>query len=469
MIDTTISISKFFLDIILAIRDARNKSKDQKRAEKDQQAQEELRRLEVDRQYVLRREKLALQQSRIEEEKELQKWLASYNRQTLLFAASALNHHFEEERELQRQLATYNRQSLLQVAEEQRHTVLALAEANKIFDNWPLLLLPKQLLGRYQSDRIMPLKIFLVPPEVDFDRFQHSNSSISPIKEVYLATGLKQFLDTYYPLESLIRPTELLDGAWDSKRYHGGASIKALHSMLKSEAVLILEMGIQGDNIDLRVGYWGYGQEKYWYRTVGSGFPFRFLLNEDIQTMSDVLVKVLCFVTSWFTDAHHLMYAERPEEVPPLLPGLLPILMNDDLTRQALQPLIQDFILNYQAVFDSLKHEQPHLIPGLALHLAESLSQLSDKSFTKKYLDYSMQTWLYIRGMPMVGEKELFNLVLATLDTHSQEYIEMLERCLISLGDSESEKKLKMVDDHLRDCLFKGKIPDRYGDTLYGR
>ncbi len=468
MIDASISIARFFFDVVQAIRDARNKSKDRKLTEKDLQAQEELRRLEVKRQSVLHREKLALQQWRVEEEGELQKWLASYNRQTLLFAATALNHHFEKERELQTQLAAYNRQTLLQVAEEHRHTVLALAEANKIFDNWPLLILPTQILGRYQSDKKMPLKIILAPPEVAFDRFQRSNPSNSPVTETYLATGLKRFLENHYPLESLVRPTELFDGAWDSKRYHGSASIIALHSMLKSEPVLILEIGIENDNVNLRVGYWGYGQETYWYRTVGPSLPIRTLLNEDTSSINDVLVNILCFVTSWFADAHHLVYAERPEEVAPLLPRLLPDLMNNESTRQALQPLMPDFISNYQAVFDALKGEQPYLIPVLALHLSESLGQLSDKSFARNYLNYSMRTWLELRGLSKIGEERLLNLILASFDTHNQDYIEMLERCLINLGDNDSEKKLKIVNDHLRASLFEGKSRDRYGDTLYG-
>ncbi|HYT45224.1 MAG TPA: hypothetical protein VEP90_23050, partial [Methylomirabilota bacterium] len=414
------------------------------------------------------REKLALQQWNFEEDKELQKWLASHNRETLLFATSALNNHFEEERKLQRELAIYNRSTLLQIADEQRHFALASAEANKLFDNWPLRLVPKQILGRHQSRGIIPLTIFLAPPEVAFDRFRDINSSSGPIKETSLATGLKRFLDTYYPSLSPIRPTELIDGAWDSNRYHGGSSITALFSMLKSEPVLILEMGMESDNIDLRVGYWGCGQEKPWYRVVGSGFSFQSLLNEDPQVVSAALVKILCFVASWFADVHHLTYAERPEDVVPLLPRLLPTLLNEELSRKALEAIIPDFISNYQAVFDALKSEQPYLIPILSLQLVEGLSQLSDQSYARKYLTYSMQNWLEFRGISSVGEDRLLGLILATFDTHNLDYIEMLERCLINLGDNDSEKKLSLVHSYLLDSLFTGIIPDRDGDTLYG-
>lgn len=295
------SIGSFFLNAIQFIRAIHNRAQDKKLEEQWQgvqiqqlqdinQKRVDLQRLHFNEEKELQkhlalfnRESLFLVASALgqhfAEERELQKQLASSNYQAILQVFSELSKHFEEQQELQRQLAEYNRQTLLLVTNEQRESALALAEANKIFENWPLRLTPAQILGRHKNNKKIPLKILLAPPTIEFDPFAPPHSSINPIKETRLEAGLQSFLEENYSMENLIRPTEFIDGIWDSKRYHGKASMIALHDKLKSEPILILEMGNDGENISLRVGYWGYGQESYLYRTISSDISLTTLLS----------------------------------------------------------------------------------------------------------------------------------------------------------------------------------------------
>lgn len=146
---------------------------------------------------------------------------------------------FEQEKALQQQLAVYYCQTQLQLAARERETALKLLETNKILDNWHLRLYPSQILAHNSHGRIL-LRIFLTPPNVQFDKLDNVAEGIPEI-ELSLSEGLREFLNKNYSLHSQVRPTEFLAGAWESKRFHSESSIKALFGMLKSEPTLILE------------------------------------------------------------------------------------------------------------------------------------------------------------------------------------------------------------------------------------
>ncbi|MBD2304453.1 hypothetical protein H6G17_02810 [Chroococcidiopsis sp. FACHB-1243] len=98
-----------------------------------------------------------------------------------------------------------------------------------------------------------------------------------------LAEGLRDFLNKHYSLHSPVRPTELLAGAWESKRFHSESSIKALFGMLKSEPTLILESEVEGDYLNFRIAYWGFGQENYYYKTIYR-LPYKQIVYESAKS-----------------------------------------------------------------------------------------------------------------------------------------------------------------------------------------
>lgn len=182
---------------------------------------------------------------------------------------------FEQEKIFQQQLVVYQHETQLKIAAQERETALRLPELHKILDNWSLRLYPSQILD-HNSHEPIPLLIFFAPPMQE----EQVNNVVEGIPEIelMLAEGLREFLNKHYSLHSQVRPTEFLAEAWD-KRFHSESSIKALFGMLKSEPTLILESELDGNYLNLRIAYWGFGQENYYYKTIYR-LPYREILYE---------------------------------------------------------------------------------------------------------------------------------------------------------------------------------------------
>jgi WD40 repeat protein len=339
----------------------------------------------------------------------------------------------QREKVLQQQLAVHNRQTQLQIAQQERETTLKLPEVNRILDSWPLRLYPSQILESHVENKRTPLKVFVAPPQILFDKFDNREGEVSDI-ELMLASGLRDFLNSYYSLHNNIRPTEFLAGAWYSKRFHSESSIKALFGMLKSEPILILESETDGEYINFRIGYWGLGQDNYYYKTISrisykeiiyesaknralqwkktrdelillgedledinliggdnavnleiwereekwkqkgidtSQLSLKYRINrQDFEQLSQVLVNCHCLVASWIADVYHLVH----HDVPPLLPDLLPSLVENGIDVGSVSAIAS----GYKQVYQALESERSHWIPELTLQLAQSLSILSD-------------------------------------------------------------------------------------------
>ena len=85
---------------------------------------------------------------------------------------------FDNEKIQQHESAFYYHKTQLQIATHQRETALKLPEVHKIFESWPLRLSPSQILESQVSHQRTPLKIFLAPPKVKFDKFDNTGEDI---------------------------------------------------------------------------------------------------------------------------------------------------------------------------------------------------------------------------------------------------------------------------------------------------
>jgi WD40 repeat protein len=406
---------------------------------------------------------------------------------------------FEQEKIFQQQLIADNHQTLLRIAEQERETALKLPEINKILDSWPLKLYPSQILDHTNYGRT-PLKIFIAPPQVNFDQFNdNKDETISQI-ELMLAEGLRDFLNKHYSLHSQVRPTELLAGAWDSKRFHSESSIKALFGMLKTEPILILESENDGDYLNFRIAYWGLGQGNYYYKTIAR-LPYREILEEsakrralewkkirdelvalgedleeinqigkenvvnlailekvekwnekgidisnlslkyqvnrqDFEQLCQVLITYHCLVAGWVADVYHLV----DRGVPPLLPELLPSLLSDTFDLQSVQVIAS----GYKQVYQALENERCYWIPELALQLAQSLCHLSDayggklRSWANEQLDYSVSTWLQQRQISWHDSPNPLQAMQSAVSVKDEEYVKKLREYFVVVGDSQS-------------------------------
>lgn len=426
------------------------------------------------------REKLALEAELAACNRKLLWEIAQVQRQTALDVANVA-------RQTALNVAHIARQTALDVAQLQHEHAQSLAEYNFMLDQWPLHMSPRQILGAHHQNedlKARPLKIFIVPPLKSTDKTLQSADQFS-IDEKVLVTDTRNFLEQFYPYESPNRPTRLLDGAWRKPELRGNAGLMIIHSMLKSESVLILEPDVIEDDLLLDVGYWGATQEEFLSFQIRTQMPLRKQIKaeerqsseqrggqgfdrEDFKAVDRAFVNLLCFVTSWFTDAHHLIYAPLPQNVPPLLPQVLPTLLNDHHSRVVLQPHLAEYIAAYRSVFEALKQEQPDVVPILALQLAESLSLLPDKTPAREYLSYSLRSWLELRNISPIRENELLNQVIDTLSILDQDYINRLGNCLKALEDSNSLRVYAIEALHRRQLLDKKSRRDKGGPTVYG-
>lgn len=431
---------------------------------------------------------------------------------------------FEQMKSLQNQIVGYQRDIQFKLANHQRETALKLPEIQKILDNWPLRLVPAQILESSANQASLPLKVFLAPPDLTFDSLSSPSPNHSTF-ELKLAEGIRQFLNQHYPLQSALRPTEFLAGCWESKRFHSESSIKALYGFLQSEPTLILESELSGKFLIFRIAYWGFGQDTYYYQTIAK-LPYQEILEasaktralswkslqtqliacgedpnelesmsgdnagnlqllekeqrwqtqgidttsliweyqfnaEDFETLCQFLADCHSLVVAWVADIYHLIC----HDIPPLLPQVLPELM-----RQTLEPqLLQGIVSGYQQVYTALEDERRAWVPELSLQLAQSLATLSDPSLSQEQAAYSVNAWLQLRQVP-VSE---VSIALATVKSHvtpaDREYFEQLKTYFDTIGDEVNKHQvgevLETIANHPSNLPLSYPSPSQWVDV----
>ena len=429
-----------------------------------------------------------------------------------------------QQRQLEQKLAAYSRQTQLDIAKSQRESTLQLPEVNKLFDNWPLTIVPSQILSTKRAKNRLPLRIFLSPPTVQFERFNHHKYNL-PELEPKLTQRLRKFLDQNYSLQDDIRPTEFLGGAWDSKRARGEASITALFSMLKSEPSLVLETEIIDKyELSFRIGYWGLGEESYCYESIAilqyfeimcssarnralewkkrkqqhlsdnrltkdqinklggdnelnlqvleeeeklkslGEDPYeqevylKYRLNDkDFKKFYDILIVCHCLVAGWISDAYHYIQ----NDVPPLLPKLIHEITSEVDAPQSLRPIIQGVVAGYRMLFISLSEERRSLLPEMSLQLAQSLSELPDKSPSREHAYHSIKSWLKQRNISSPPEGvESIQMMQSVITMADKPYIENLKTCFSVVGDAEVKSSLFDLDWKLK--RLQNDLDDQY-------
>ncbi len=448
--------------------------------------QQQLTLREFDQQFQLRLRELDYQHQQEIEEYRARVNIA-INQKNLDFQAWKL----EQEMILQKDIAQFNRETQLAVAAYQRETNLQQPEVNKIYENWPLKLLPSQILNSHPNH----LRIFISPPELDYDRFANLTDPKShsfPRVQSFLGSRLLKLLNQYYPRNDELRPTQLLDEAWDSKRFAGSSSIVALADRLESEAFMVLETKVTLNRyLSLRVAYKSIGQKDYFYEEVIPRFQYNDILlaaakarvgktaptqrveilpAEDGEALYEMLEVIHCIIAAWVADIHHLKHCNAPPLLPKLLPelvkGLPDFLLEDD--HSLLTQLMQEVVKGYQTFFQQLeKTERRYQVPELLLDLAVSLTKLEDKSFVKEQVIYSITAFLRAKNCKNLTIIDNFEQLKGVLLSSDEDYFEKLDN-LLGLIDKqlvpEAERLLEAWFRLVREGHIKRK---KYGNTLY--
>ncbi|MCF2145844.1 hypothetical protein IQ276_005085 [Desmonostoc muscorum LEGE 12446] len=412
----------------------------------------------------------------------------------------------------EREMAAYQRQTAIKVAREQ-------IEIQKIFQNWPLKILPTQLLESPPDDGYIPIKVFIAPP-----KFPKGFPSL----EEDLVTALKDFLKNYNHQGRLV---EFLDGAWENERFSGGASIKVLFGMLNSNPILVLEPEILTNYLNLNVAYWGLGQKRHFYEPIISKMPYRdilfdsakerakewqkhiekllnssaknleeikkiygqeiqrnfqllqdeeelkktdidisqlglkYTINEkDIHELYQVIITANCLISGLLIDTYYLNHYG----LPPLLPKLLPDLLQDIPDNKIVVEVVQWVVEGYRSIYEVLQDERSHQIPELGLQLAKNLAFLPDNSLAKEQVNYSIQSWLGIHGISQLEAIEDTQLMKSVIDVADEDFLNMLSQCLASLGKENSLAEADALLSIWHNLKFQGDIKvDKKGPTLF--
>lgn len=171
----------------------------------------------------------------------------------------------------------YNRETQMQVAQYQRETELLRLEWQQELEQWSLGLLPSQFTKTHSPHEAIPFKILLAPLQTQGEFATDVNQHLS-ILETQLGQALAEFLSQHYFLHDCDRPVEFLSGAWVHHSLRYEAQVKALFNQFQSQPTLILEPEIVGEDFNLRVAYWGFGQRRYIYHPVISHLKYQHIL-----------------------------------------------------------------------------------------------------------------------------------------------------------------------------------------------
>ena len=224
---------------------------------------------------------LEIQQRSQEHQKELEEYRAMVQ-----VAIQEKNINFQkwrlqQEKELQLKIIQLRHQLDFEIAKYNRETALNAVREQRRLANSPITLVSDDLIESPYRDGSMPVRILLSPPELNSDSF--GQKSLGFHIENHLAEELREFLQQNYPFNGECRQTQLLDGAWASKKFRGGAGIQALHSQLKAVPTIVLESEADNNYLNFRVAYWrGDGSEPQ-HSSILSGFPYRDFLYESAR------------------------------------------------------------------------------------------------------------------------------------------------------------------------------------------
>jgi G3E family GTPase/tetratricopeptide (TPR) repeat protein len=451
-------------------------------------------------------------------QRELQEFIQECHLRSQKDSHAFLAWKWEQEKSLQQDLAEYTRETQLIVAICNRQTSMQLMEEKYALDNWPLNLTASQIAINL-SDRL-PLSVLIIPPDVNYDKFANLSNDDNKRKlhsvEERLCGGLGKFVSDYYsPSHHPQRAINLLDYAWDSRKYRGGASIQALYSKLHSESILILQSVVDGDCLSFEYTFWSNGSDrisqtifskykfvdmlfdsakkraKDWKKTrdrlIERGqnpskynkilthnlelleeeesyaeddeidvsklqFPYVFT-SEDHEVATEWLVQYHSLILALCTDIHYLGQAN----ITPLLPQLLPELFSTEI-----DPKIMELVMtSYEQTIDSFASERSTLIPDLYLDLAHNFQYLSDRTYMRRCLIKSFQALFRLRqessGL-IADDLDVCLLDLKNyLTTSDLDYVSKLNTCLDILNINSRFDLASICLQRGVDCIKQGK------------
>jgi formylglycine-generating enzyme required for sulfatase activity len=373
---------------------------------------------------------------------------------------------FEERKKHEWEIKEYDRQTSMMISNINLKNTLVSAEYSRILDKHPLVTLCAPTLDFYKNLNLQnstPLLIIISPPAVEFEQYPHAAQGFAKI-ETKLTDNLHEFLDQNYNLSQSIRPTKFLGSSWETKSIHGHGAMSILHYTHKSVPTVVIESKVDGDTINIYLGFWDSMDSDFKYKKVMS-IPWQeflyplarenakkwreaknklfelgrtpaeidarggdnqknlLLLEEeeinqqyDINTkinyhingdeytkeLAEFLSVIHCLFAGLAADQYHLAHSN----VMPILPQKLPELLQNVPDGDAKQSLIQRIIKIYEENYQGIELLNPSLLPDLVLDFAASLFTLNESVFAREQLNLALNCWLKLRGVILTPQSD---------------------------------------------------------------
>ncbi|CAD0228247.1 putative WD-40 repeat-containing protein [Planktothrix agardhii] len=417
-----------------------------------------------------------------------------------------LARRFQHEEKLEQ----YRRETHLILSRAQLLTALTLADDKEIRESFPLKTPARVILDAYKSYqenmKQIPLLVVISPPALQFEKFPHVAQGFGLV-ENRLIDEIQEFCK-HYSLNNQERPVRYQGADWESKYSHGKTGIDTLHHVLKSVPTVVLESKFDGDLLRVYVAGWDMMQEVPHYEKVltipwkevlypiarkyaeewreyrmkllekgrsleelkrrggdnelnllileeeeedrelgrGGQHDYQYNVKEDkyIQELAQFLGICHCILVGLMADRYHFYHGDVRPKLPELLPGLLEKMPSNSLNEM----LVGEIVSSYQSLYQSLEGKRPNAIPFLLLDLALSLSGLSDKSWAKKQVEFSIKAWLKLRNgvseekLGLLNLENLLEVFKSTLTVADIEYVEKLTGCLAAIGESRYQEMI---------------------------
>ena len=409
----------------------------------------------------------------------------------------------EQQRELQLHLRKMDAELQWDLRQFDRATQLQVIEKQKQLNQSPIWLTASQIIDPSrppQKGELPPLRVLFSPLTVPGERIPNLDIKGLPDMTTFLNKELREFFDQYAQAG---RPLEFLTGAWTSKSFREEAAASSIFSMLQSEPTLILEALGEGQMFYLHFAYWGASYGKCRYKTALSvswrEVLFEFakqrtlawqkrnagksdeelekrygaktvehyranieiiereaecladgedideierpyhLHQKDFDNLQAYLATCHKLVAGLLADEYFLVDAPADLRKPPILPGLLPELL-ELAPPDARDGLIELVVTYYQQLYQYVGRKEALAAPLLALDVVENLLRLPSVEWAAAHIRFALKQWLTSRRQPAPETDDLAELIAAVfagITIEDAPFAERLNACLEATGATE--------------------------------
>jgi hypothetical protein len=191
------------------------------------------------------------------------------------------------------------------------------------------------------------------------------------------------------------------------------------------------------------------------------------VLDSDKETFSRFIAIQVSLLIGRTADAYFLLDVPPQERKRPLLPELLPNLL-EEIPSEEREKIIEYLVYFYQSLYQQLGEEEWAWVPEMLIDFASSLIYLDNKFWAKEQIEKSVESWLLMRGIKSLDQVSNLEVMKYVLVSGDDEYLDRLNQCILLLGRENYVIIAETLLDTWRKLKIKGCIGvDGHGQTLF--